>query len=247
MNTGIQDSFNLGWKLAHVIKGFSPSSLLDTYTEERLPVVAEMLNLTTKILKATLDKPTSDAVWQRSGSLDQLGVNYRGSSIVVDQSTDSGVGPETRKVHSAYGLEVGGLLRAGDRAPDALGLVEIKSDNQQSSESTRLYRLLSPTRHTVFIFAEAADVPATLAAIAKNRKELVRVVILLRAGNTDMPQNAVARDVFEDRDGHAYDAYKGADGANEVVIIRPDGVIGAIVRDVDGLEQYFRTVFVGSL
>ena len=222
MNTGIQDSFNLGWKLAHVVKGLSPSSLLDTYTEERLPVVAEMLDLTTKILKATIEKSDSEAGWRRTGNLNQLGVNYRWSSIVVDQSTDSATGPDTREAHSTYDVEAGGLLRAGDRAPDAPGLVKVDFDNQKSSESTRLFMLLSPTYHTLLIFAEAADVYATLqVAIAGFHKELVRAVVLLRSGTANMVQD-VACDVFEDRDGHAYDAYKGAEGANGIVIIRPE-------------------------
>ena len=249
MNTGIQDSFNLGWKLAHVVKGLSPPSLLDTYTEERIPVVAEMLDLTTKILKATIEKPSNEAGWKRTGNLNQLGVNYRWSSIVVDQNTDSATGPNGRETHSAYDVEAGGLLRAGDRAPDASGLVKVNNlDNQnKSSESTRLFKLLSPTYHTVLVFAEAADdFHATLqAVIARFPKEIVRVVVLLRAGTTDMIQD-VACDVYEDRDGHAYDAYKGAEGVNGIVVIRPDGVTGAIVKDVDWLERYFRTIFVES-
>ena len=245
MNTGIQDSFNLSWKLAHVIKGISRPSLLDTYTEERLPVVAEMLDLTTKILKLSLDAPNSEVGWKRTGNVNQLGVNYRGSSIVIDQYNDVGAGPGQRKAHSAYNAEVGGVSQAGDRAPDAPGLVEIKSDNQPSSESTRLFKLLSPMRHTVLIFAEVADVHATLAAIARYRKEFIRVVVFLRAGNTNLLQN-VDCDVFEDRDGHAYDAYRSAKGTNDIVIIRPDGVIGAVVRDVDWLERYFTTIFVDS-
>jgi len=243
MNTGIQDSFNLSWKLAHVIKGFSPPSLLDTYTEERLPVVAEMLNLTTKILKVSKDESTGEAGWNRTGNINQLGVNYRGSSIVVDQCTNSGTGPEAREAHSAYDIEIGGPLLAGDRAPDASELVKVESDNEKSNESTRLFKLLSLTRHTVLIFAEVADVPATLAIIAKYPKELVRPVVLLRAGTTDRIQDT-ACDVFEDRGGHVYHAYKGVEGASTTIIIRPDGVVGAVVRDVDGLERYFSTIFV---
>ena len=245
MNTGIQDSFNLGWKLAHVIKGLSPPSLLDTYTEERLPVVAEMLDLTTKILKTTIDKPSSDEGWRRTGNLNQLGVNYRWSSIVVDQNTDSGTGPSGREAHSAYDVEADGVLRAGDRAPDAPGLVKVNFDNQKSSESTRLFNLLSPTYHTVLIFAEVADVHATLQTLhARFSKELVRSVVLLRSG-TNVIQD-VACDVFEDYDGHAYDAYKGAEGVNGIVIIRPDGVTGAIVKDVEWVERYFRGIFLES-
>ena len=37
-NTGVEDAVNLGWKLAHVIKGHSPATLLDTYEIERKPV-----------------------------------------------------------------------------------------------------------------------------------------------------------------------------------------------------------------
>ncbi|KAJ3502989.1 hypothetical protein NLJ89_g8635 [Agrocybe chaxingu] len=84
LNTGVQDAFNLGWKLSLVTKGLSPASLLDTYNDERLPVVAEMLNITTGILNATRAAPTGDA-WKRTGALMQLGVNYRWSSIVVDE------------------------------------------------------------------------------------------------------------------------------------------------------------------
>ena len=246
MNTGIQDSFNLGWKLAHVVKGLSPPSLLDTYTEERLPVVAEMLNFTTKMLKATMDKPGDEARWKRTGNLNQLGVNYRWSSIVVDQSTDSSAGENAREAHSTYDAEADGLLRAGDRAPDAPGLVKINFDNHKSSESTRLFKLLGPTHHTVLIFADAADVHASLqAALARFSKEHVRAVVLIRAGTINMIQD-VACDVFEDHDGHAYDAYKGAEGANGIIIIRPDGVIGAIVNDVDWVDRYFKAIFVES-
>jgi len=243
MNTGIQDSFNLSWKLAHVIKGISPQSILDTYTEERVPVVAEMLNLTTKILKVSMNTPSSEVGWKRPGSIKQLGVNYRGSSIVVDQC---GTGPDARHIYSAYDVGVGGPLLAGDRAPDAPSLFEVKFDDEKSSESTRLFKLFSPTRHTVLIFSDADDILATLSVIAKYPKEYVRPVLLLRAGTTNTIQH-VACDVFEDRDGYAYDTYKGLEGANEIVIIRPDGVIGGVVRDVDWVERYFKTVFVDSL
>jgi 2-polyprenyl-6-methoxyphenol hydroxylase-like FAD-dependent oxidoreductase len=43
LNTGVQDAVNLGWKLASVVKGTSPDSLLDTYHGERHPVGARVL------------------------------------------------------------------------------------------------------------------------------------------------------------------------------------------------------------
>jgi 3-(3-hydroxy-phenyl)propionate hydroxylase len=46
LNLGVQDAVNLGWKLAQVVKGTSPESLLDTYQAERHPVAAEALRMT---------------------------------------------------------------------------------------------------------------------------------------------------------------------------------------------------------
>jgi 2-polyprenyl-6-methoxyphenol hydroxylase-like FAD-dependent oxidoreductase len=48
MNTGMQDAYNLGWKISAVLSG-APASLLDTYEEERLPIAAWLLGATTKL------------------------------------------------------------------------------------------------------------------------------------------------------------------------------------------------------
>ena len=49
LNTSVQDSYNLGWKLAAALKG-APEPLLDTYEEERRPIAAGMLELSTRLL-----------------------------------------------------------------------------------------------------------------------------------------------------------------------------------------------------
>jgi 2-polyprenyl-6-methoxyphenol hydroxylase-like FAD-dependent oxidoreductase len=46
LSLGVQDAVNLGWKLAQVVKGISPESLLDTYYDERHPVAARALQHT---------------------------------------------------------------------------------------------------------------------------------------------------------------------------------------------------------
>jgi 2-polyprenyl-6-methoxyphenol hydroxylase-like FAD-dependent oxidoreductase len=56
LNTGVQDAVNLGWKLAQVVKGTSPESLLDTYHAERHPVGARVLhNTMAQVALATPD------------------------------------------------------------------------------------------------------------------------------------------------------------------------------------------------
>ena len=56
LNIGVQDAVNLGWKLAQVVKGISPESLLDTYHAERHPVAARVLRNT--MAQVALRAPT---------------------------------------------------------------------------------------------------------------------------------------------------------------------------------------------
>jgi rifampicin monooxygenase len=46
LNLGIQDAFNLGWKLAAEVNGWAPEGLLDSYHTERHPVAADVLDIT---------------------------------------------------------------------------------------------------------------------------------------------------------------------------------------------------------
>jgi 2-polyprenyl-6-methoxyphenol hydroxylase-like FAD-dependent oxidoreductase len=46
LNLGVQDAFNLGWKLAAEVRGWAPASLLDSYHDERHPVGARVLQNT---------------------------------------------------------------------------------------------------------------------------------------------------------------------------------------------------------
>jgi 2-polyprenyl-6-methoxyphenol hydroxylase-like FAD-dependent oxidoreductase len=62
LNIGVQDAVNLGWKLAQVVKGTSPESLLDTYHAERHPVAANVLNNTMAQTALTRSEPRMDAL-----------------------------------------------------------------------------------------------------------------------------------------------------------------------------------------
>ncbi|MEO3826591.1 FAD-dependent monooxygenase [Actinomadura sp. B10D3] len=78
LNTGVQDAYNLGWKLATVIKG-GPSALLDTYEEERLPVAAGVLGLSTKLYQKAVEGQ-ADAL-ERGEETRQLLLAYPDSSL----------------------------------------------------------------------------------------------------------------------------------------------------------------------
>ncbi len=55
LSLGVQDAVNLGWKLAQVVNGTSPESLLDTYQDERHPVAARALQHT--MAQTVLQRP----------------------------------------------------------------------------------------------------------------------------------------------------------------------------------------------
>ena len=62
LNLGIQDAFNLGWKLAAAINGWAPEGLLDSYETERRPVAADVLNTTRAMMELMASEPGPQAV-----------------------------------------------------------------------------------------------------------------------------------------------------------------------------------------
>jgi hypothetical protein len=51
MNTGLQDAYNLAWKLALIVQGRADAALLDSYEEERVPVARRLLNTTDRAFR----------------------------------------------------------------------------------------------------------------------------------------------------------------------------------------------------
>ena len=90
LNTGVQDAVNLGWKLARVVEGTAPDSLLDTYHAERHPVAARVLRTTmayvalrrpderTKALRDTIAElfDVDEARKRFAAMLSGLGIRY---------------------------------------------------------------------------------------------------------------------------------------------------------------------------
>ncbi|HEY9254064.1 MAG TPA: FAD-dependent oxidoreductase [Stenotrophomonas sp.] len=96
LNTSAQDAYNLGWKLAAVLRG-ADDSLLDSYEEERRPIAQAMLGLSTKLLD---NAQRGDN--RRGREVQQLDLGYRDGSLCLTSTLGEG------------------RLRPGDRAPDAL-------------------------------------------------------------------------------------------------------------------------------
>ena len=132
MNTGIQDAYNLGWKLAAVVKGASPA-LLDSYAAERRPVAAGVLALSNARLEQVLERNASAT--RRDASTIQLDINYRGSVLARDDR------------------DAAAVLRAGDRAPDATQLTTLDGER-------RLFEAMRGARFTLLSFGAAPALEA---------------------------------------------------------------------------------------
>ncbi|MET7679236.1 FAD-dependent monooxygenase [Streptomyces sp. NPDC005423] len=106
MNTGIQDAYNLGWKLALATAGRAGPGLLDTYEEERLPVAAWTLDVSSEATARVLDAAKRPGTGTEAAAVPPMGTGYRWSSLAGTPADAGDPGDPDG-------------LRAGDRAPDA--------------------------------------------------------------------------------------------------------------------------------
>ncbi|MET9615059.1 FAD-dependent monooxygenase [Kitasatospora indigofera] len=208
MNTGIQDAWNLGWKLARVLAGQAGDALLDSYQQERLPVAALALDLSTAALAkvmAAVRVPGVGVEAVATQDLRGLGIHYRWSSLAGGSQDAPGDGP-----------------RPGDRAPDAPG-------HRPGGGPVRLYDLFAGGRFTLLGFG-----PAARAALAGWGPQVRTVAVGPApdgAGDAGAPEGP---DVLLDTDGHARRAY-GITG-DALVLVRPDHHL-ALVAPADGGPQ----------
>jgi 2-polyprenyl-6-methoxyphenol hydroxylase-like FAD-dependent oxidoreductase len=152
MNTGIQDSYNLGWKLGLVLAGANPS-LLDTYEEERLPVAASVLGISTRLAREFIANKNQIS---RSTETLQLGINYRHSSLSHHEGS-----PESS-------------LQAGDRAPDG-PLPDTKGNG------SRLFDLFRGPHFTLLSIGDADS--AGLCGLGERFKENLRTYAIRHAAS----------------------------------------------------------------
>lgn len=123
-----------------------------------MPLVAEMLNLTNELLGKAARGGREGEAFKRAGNLSHLGINYRGCRGVLDEADECTRGEAHRKdevLESRHGDDSGSVVKAGDRAPDAPGLVKVFTTVSISGASapTRLFHLLSPPPNTMCLYS----------------------------------------------------------------------------------------------
>ena len=127
MNTGLQDAFNLGWKLAMVLRGRADERLLESYHAERYQVGAEVVGRTVRHARESFGQDNTTTMMLTEA---QLLVGYPDSPI-VGQHDPMSAGPEP-----------------GERAPDAAGLWQ-----ESTGYPLRLHELFRHPAHTLLLWA----------------------------------------------------------------------------------------------
>ncbi len=177
MNTGIQDMINLCWKLALVSEGRARGPLLETYGEDRLPVIRGVLRGT-----EALTGVMGSANPLVRAALDHIAPWVVGTDFVQDRATAqmSQVALNYRTSPLSGGQARGGRLHPGDRVPD----LDLPGGGSGGGAKS-LFSTLSPSRFT--LLAVADNDPEALAAQAAEAVrpwgDLIRVVPVAAAGD----------------------------------------------------------------
>jgi 2-polyprenyl-6-methoxyphenol hydroxylase-like FAD-dependent oxidoreductase len=202
MNTGIQDAYNLAWKMALVLRGAAAERLLDSYEAERRPVGAEVVART---------RAESEGLGRTKRGPDdrlkdtQILVNYRDSGWVED---------------APDGAATDDAPRAGDRAPDAEGL-----RRDHVGFPLRLFDVLRGTEHVLVLYlgeqaGRYADDVAALGSTA-TADGLIRTVAIAAPSS---PAIDLGFPFLHDVHGAFVRTYHAKVGM--MWLIRPDGYIG---------------------
>ncbi|GAA5073699.1 FAD-dependent monooxygenase [Thermocatellispora tengchongensis] len=222
MNTGIQDAYNLAWKLALVAAG-ATEDLLDTYDAERHPVGAALLRTTDRAFGVVLSESHLAHLVRGHVAphlMPALLNRPRFQKLVLGVISQLKIGYPKSPLSRESGRWDGGP-RPGARAWDG----PVRADGVQ-----RLHEALRGPRHVALIFA--ADSPAE--PLLRSAKELenrygsrlaarvVRVIGKGGAGGLADPDGVLHR---------RYDAEAGT-----VYVVRPDGHVGYRGRDLEGAE-----------
>lgn len=241
MNTGMQDVYNLAWKLALVYKGLANSELLESYQEERHPVGQELLkgtDMATKvaILRNPIGKQIRNHVIaflsqqeifvQRMRKVaTMMGVNYRNSKIVGEYHEIGDV-----QLNSAKGegpglpgwMEFARAPLPGEHAPDMVLTTP-------QGKSVRLYEAIRGTKHSLLLFdgKPTEEGYRNLEKIANVMKRLFGDVVdthIVVAGDKVPAALKGCDNVYCDPELEAHNTY--GSSSEGLFLIRPDGYIG---------------------
>ncbi|KAJ5097871.1 FAD binding domain-containing protein [Penicillium argentinense] len=153
MNVSMQDTYNLGWKLAHVVKGYSEGSILKTYELERKKIAQELISFDHRFSRLFSGRPAKDVMDEEGINMEEfkaafergnefasgIAVNYGSSVIVAKKVTNGTEGDQQSQVLSKPHLAT--KIDIGKRMPS------FKVLNQSDARPWHLQELLKSNGH----------------------------------------------------------------------------------------------------
>ncbi len=235
MNTGIQDAFNLGWKLSQVVQGISADTLLDSYEAEREPVGATLVRGTEMATRMVLQKNKIPVTlrnffapivmsWnatqrQLAKTISQTGISYQGSSIIDEEGSK-------HRIH------------AGDRAPNGLVI-------DHDGTSKPLMEILQGTNHSLILFSDSEHTLTQISKISDYINPLPVDLYIIQQAKKLNRNTENNHQIFTNPEGTLKIKYDIQEG---IILIRPDGYIGYREDSLDFeplrayLDKFFKQV-----
>jgi 2-polyprenyl-6-methoxyphenol hydroxylase-like FAD-dependent oxidoreductase len=220
MNTGIQDAYNLAWKMALVLHGKASPDLLDTYETERRAVGAEVVSRTRTQSEQYGRKQSAQ---EERLTETQILVNYRTSRLSRESVDESGANVP---------------VHAGDRAPDCSGLLR-----GHVRYPYRLFDIMRGVSPVVLLYVANFAEPGQI-ELVENLSETLKVaqgpycrLVLITSPDAE-PRDVVGATILKDSAGEFCSAYMPE--VNTGYVIRPDGYVGHHARPltVQSLRDY---------
>ena len=225
MNTGLQDAYNLSWKLAGVINGHIKPNILNSYAEERMPVAKTLINTTDRAFNIALSSKwyallfkkyilfkIINAAWNSEKikpklfkAVSQIGITYRDRSINLQLSKATKV-------------------QAGDRLP------YLKVYDEKKEIETDLHEWCNKPGFTLIVLGKFDEMYLfTLAKWITNKYPGMLNFFYL-------PPSGKNVDVF--------DAFEADPHRQRAIIVRPDMYIGYMndVVDIPMMDNYLQNV-----
>jgi 2-polyprenyl-6-methoxyphenol hydroxylase-like FAD-dependent oxidoreductase len=247
MNMGIQDAYNLAWKLALVLRGKARASLLDSYHIERHRVDRETVGLTHRATTmATIHNPVLNAIRKMAlhaitrldgvqariaATIAQIELHYRKSPIVGEVWRGRLIGLGEHE------------LRPGERVPD----FELRRTDDDAPIA--LYDLLTGSEHELLMFCGEQPGSAEMTLLARVAQEVAArygdlIEVHLVHGDTRPGGAPRVRSTHRDPELRMHAAFGVTEAA--LVLVRPDGYVAFRNQPADpaALLDYLTTIFV---
>ncbi len=228
MNTGLQDAFNLGWKLALVCRGESGPDLLDTYEAERRPVAKRIVSSgadveSAQAMTGVAERATRDAEIRRTFADPDTARHEAAAASELDRSY-----PRSRAVAGEHGPG----LAAGVLLPD-IGPVEPPDGGPGP-----LHELAHQPGHTLLVLggpeADPGRVRDVVAELARFRGPVVSSVVGLSTRPSDGSVGRIDETIA---------AQLGVGGVT-ILAVRPDRYVGFCDNggDPDAVATYLEAL-----